>query len=92
MTYHIPISKYVPFQEDVFTIEAADIGNPYKLKIRHDNSSFTTSWFLDRIDITDTETDRKYPFVCERWLSKNKEDGKIHRTLYVKGYEVNKKK
>ena len=56
--------------------------------MRHDNSSFTTSWFLDRIDITDRETDRTYPFICERWLSKKKEDGKIHRTLYVKGYEV----
>ena len=34
------------------------------------------------------ETDKLYLFVCERWLSKKKEDGKIQRTFYVKGYEV----
>ena len=46
---------------------------------------------MDRIDIRDVETDKLYPFICERWLSKKKEEGKLQRTLYVKGYEVCKR-
>ena len=58
------------------------------MKLRHDNSNFSPSWFVDRVEIRDLETDKLYPFICERWLSKKKEEGKIQRTLYVKGYEV----
>ena len=75
-------------QEDVFALEAAELGNLFKVKLRHDNSNFSPSWFVDRVEIRDLETDKLYPFVCERWLSKKKEEGKIQRTLYVKGYEV----
>lgn len=76
-------------QEDIFALEAAELGNLFKIKLRHDNSNFSPSWFVDRVEIRDLETDKLYPFVCERWLSKKKEGGKIQRTLYVKGYEVN---
>jgi len=38
--------------------------------------------------IKDLETDKSYPFIIERWLSKKKEDQKIERSFYVKGYEV----
>ena len=75
-------------QEDIFTLEAAELGNVFKVKLRHDNANFSPSWFVDRVDIRDVETDKLYPFVCERWLSKKKEEGKLQRTLYVKGYEV----
>lgn len=75
-------------QEDVFALEAAELGNLFKVKLRHDNSNFSPSWFVDRVEIRDLETDKLYPFICERWLSKKKEEGKIQRTLYVKGYEV----
>lgn len=75
-------------QEDVFALEAAELGNLFKVKLRHDNSNFSPSWFVDRVEIRDLETDKLYPFVCERWLSRKKEEGKIQRTLYVKGYEV----
>lgn len=72
----------------MFTVEAADLGNVYKAKIRHDNSMINPSWFLDRVVVKDLETDHTYEFFCERWLSKKKEDGKVERTLYAKGYEV----
>lgn len=75
-------------QEDIFTLEAAELGNIFKVKLRHDNSNFSPSWFVDRVEVRDLETDKLYPFICERWLSKKKEGGKIQRTLYVKGFEV----
>ncbi|XP_071795423.1 lipoxygenase homology domain-containing protein 1-like [Asterias amurensis] len=71
---------------DKFTIEAADLGKPFKLKIHHDNTGFSAAWFLDRVEVIEDDGE-KYVFHCERWLGKNKDDGKLERTLYAKGYE-----
>ena len=84
----LKVAFYFILQEDIFTLEAAELGNIFKVKLRHDNSNFSPSWFVDRVEVRDVETDKLYPFVCERWLSKKKEEGKIQRTLYVKGFEV----
>ncbi|XP_071500737.1 lipoxygenase homology domain-containing protein 1-like [Diadema antillarum] len=71
---------------DKFSIEAVDLGKPFKVKVRHDNSGFNAAWFLDRIEVIDDDGDT-YHFHCERWLSKKKDDGKLERSLYVKGYD-----
>lgn len=70
-------------QCDKFTVEAVDIGKPFKVKVRHDNSGLNASWFLDRIEVLDDEGEA-YPFHCERWIGKSKDDGKLQRSLYVK--------
>ena len=67
---------------DRFILEAVDLGNLFKLKIRHDNSMFNPAWYLDRVEVSDGPD--KFVFHCERWLAKNKDDGKIERSLYVK--------
>ncbi|XP_059150632.1 lipoxygenase homology domain-containing protein 1-like isoform X2 [Physella acuta] len=77
--------KFERKQMDRFIVEAVDLGNLYKIKIRHDNSMISPAWFLDRVEVIDGKD--KYVFHCERWLAKNKDDGKIERTLYVKGYD-----
>nr|KAG5694176.1 hypothetical protein BaRGS_016022 [Batillaria attramentaria] len=79
--------KFERGKMDRFTLEAVDLGKLYKVRIRHDNSLFNPAWFLDRVEVTDTSNNEKYVFHCERWLAKNKEDGKIERSLYVKGYD-----
>lgn len=62
-----------------------DLGNIYKIKIRHDNSMFNPAWYLDYVEIIDTaDRNQKYMFHCERWLAKNKDDKKIQRSVYVK--------
>ncbi|ESO97796.1 hypothetical protein LOTGIDRAFT_208950 [Lottia gigantea] len=76
--------KFERKQTDVFKLEAVDLGKVYKIKIRHDNSLLNPSWFLDRIEVLDPEDNETFIFHCERWLAKNKDDGKIERTLYVK--------
>ena len=75
------------FQEDIFHIEAADLGKLFKIKIRHDNSLFSPAWFLNRVEVTDDELEDTAVFPCERWLAKKKDDGKIDRTLFIKGWE-----
>ncbi|KAF7667477.1 hypothetical protein LDENG_00061370 [Lucifuga dentata] len=72
---------------DKFTIEAVDLGQVYKIRIRHDNSVIGSDWNLDQVEIVDEETEEVYMFMCERWLSKKKEDKCIERTFFVKGYE-----
>ncbi|XP_060788698.1 lipoxygenase homology domain-containing protein 1 [Neoarius graeffei] len=72
---------------DKFSIEAVDLGQVFKIKIRHDNSMIGADWFLDQVEIVDTDTEEIFMFLCERWLSKKKEDKRIERIFYVKGYE-----
>ena len=61
-----------------------DLGKVYKVLIRHDNSSFSPAWFLNTIEVTESQSRDKAVFHCERWLAKNKDDGKIARNLYIK--------
>ncbi|CDQ62070.1 unnamed protein product [Oncorhynchus mykiss] len=73
---------------DKFSIEAVDLGQVFKIRIRHDNSEFMGSdWYLDQVEVMDMETEEVYMFLCERWLSKKKEDKRIERTFYIKDYE-----
>ena len=76
--------KFERNQTDRFIIETADLGRIFKVKIRHDDSGISSDWFLDRIEIEDHK--RNYVFICERWLSKSKEDKQLSRTLYEKDY------
>ncbi len=66
---------------DRFRIESADLGNIFKLKIRHDNSGISPDWFLSKVEVIDHM--KTYVFYCEQWLEKGKED-KLERTLYEK--------
>ncbi|XP_058639789.1 lipoxygenase homology domain-containing protein 1 isoform X2 [Onychostoma macrolepis] len=72
---------------DKFSIEAVDLGQVYKIRIRHDDSLAGADWYLDQVEVVDVDTEEVYMFLCERWLSTKKEDKRIERTFFVKGYE-----
>lgn len=71
-------------QVDKFTIEAVDLGEVFKIRVRHDNSLMGADWYLDQVEVLDTETEEVYMFLCERWLSTKREDKRVDRTFYVK--------
>ena len=84
------MNKFERGQEDVFRIEAANLGRLEKIKIRHDSSSLKKSWHLDRIvvakqktanDDVNSDDEEEYVFFCKKWLAKDKEDGMIERIL-----------
>lgn len=77
--YHHLFSKV-----DKFTIEAVDLGQVFKIKIRHDNSMMSPDWYLDQVEVFDLDTEEVYLFLCERWLSRKREDRLIKRVFYVK--------
>lgn len=58
---NLSTSKFFIFifflQEDVFIVTAIDLGLLKKLRIRHDNSQPYSSWYLDRVEIVDTQED-----------------------------------
>ncbi|XP_056146384.1 lipoxygenase homology domain-containing protein 1 [Lampris incognitus] len=72
---------------DKFTIEAVDMGLVFKIKIRHDNSMVSPDWYLEQVEVVDEDTEEVFLFLCERWLSKKREDCRFCRVFYVKGYE-----
>ncbi|XP_061881566.1 lipoxygenase homology domain-containing protein 1-like isoform X1 [Entelurus aequoreus] len=80
-------NKFERGEVDKFTIEAVDLGQVFKVRIRHDNSMMGADWYLDQVEVLDVDTEEVYMFLCERWLSKKKEDKRLERTLFVKGYE-----
>uniref|UniRef100_H3DGZ8 Lipoxygenase homology PLAT domains 1 n=1 Tax=Tetraodon nigroviridis TaxID=99883 RepID=H3DGZ8_TETNG len=80
-------NKFERGQVDRFTVEAVDLGQVFKIHVRHDNSLMGADWYLDQVEVLDMETEEVYMFLCERWLSTKKEDKRVDRTFYVKGYE-----
>ncbi|XP_002737449.1 polycystin-1-like protein 2 [Saccoglossus kowalevskii] len=43
------------------------------------------SWFLDRIEVFDTQTEERFNFVCYKWFAVDREDEKVERVLPVSG-------
>ncbi|XP_010779871.1 lipoxygenase homology domain-containing protein 1-like [Notothenia coriiceps] len=70
-------NKFERAEVDKFSIEAVDLGQVFKIHIRHDNSMIGADWNLDQVEVLDLETDEVYMFLCERWLSKKKEDRRV---------------
>ncbi|XP_076075372.1 polycystin-1-like protein 2 isoform X3 [Mytilus galloprovincialis] len=55
------------------------INDPSALRIWHDNSGQgnAASWYLNKITIEDLQTDERYLFMCNQWLSLDHDDGCI---------------
>nr|XP_020662186.1 lipoxygenase homology domain-containing protein 1 [Pogona vitticeps] len=84
-------NKFERGQEDIFTIQAVDLGTLYKIKIRHDNSLPRPDWYLEKVEILNNNTEEEYLFQCERWLSRKREDLMIERILFEKNYNLDQK-
>uniref|UniRef100_A0A3B5LKV5 Lipoxygenase homology domains 1b n=1 Tax=Xiphophorus couchianus TaxID=32473 RepID=A0A3B5LKV5_9TELE len=77
-------NKFERGEVDRFTIEAVDLGQVFKIRIRHDNTMLGADWYLDQVEVQDEDTEEVYMFLCERWLSTKKEDKQIDRIFYIK--------
>ncbi|KAK1884574.1 Lipoxygenase like domain containing protein 1, partial [Dissostichus eleginoides] len=77
-------NKFERGSVDKFTIEAVDLGQVFRIKIRHDNSLMSADWYLDQVEVFDEDTEEVFLFLCERWLSRKREDKRIQRVFYVK--------
>jgi hypothetical protein len=74
-------NKFERGQEDVFDIEAADLGKLEKLKIWHDNAGMGAAWHLDKVEVVHTNKNERFMFPCEQWFSASEGDGQVCRDL-----------
>uniref|UniRef100_A0A665W322 Lipoxygenase homology domains 1a n=1 Tax=Echeneis naucrates TaxID=173247 RepID=A0A665W322_ECHNA len=81
-------NKFERGSVDKFTMEAVDLGQVFKIKIRHDNSMVSADWYLDQVEVLDVDTEEVFLFLCERWLSRKREDRRIERVFYVKTFYI----
>ena len=56
-------------------------GDLVKCKVEHDNAGWRPGWFLEKIEITNLSTSKKYVFPCEQWLDEKKGDGLLWKEL-----------
>jgi hypothetical protein len=66
---------------DIFEFECPDLGDLTKIRIGHDNSKLGSSWFLDKVIVTNLATNKPWYFLCGRWLAKDEDDKQISREL-----------
>ena len=68
-----------------FIIIHRPLGDLEYLRVCHDNTGRLTAadWFLKFIIVHDLQTREKNYFICNKWLSLDKEDGSINRLLSV---------
>ena len=74
--------------EDQFVIHLpAALGEVQYVRIWHDNSGKTPSWFLSYVTIKDLQTESTLTFPCNTWFALEKGDGKIDRLLSPISFE-----
>uniref|UniRef100_A0A4W6C1W7 Lipoxygenase homology PLAT domains 1 n=1 Tax=Lates calcarifer TaxID=8187 RepID=A0A4W6C1W7_LATCA len=81
-------NKFERGSVDKFTIEAVDLGQIFKIKIRHDNSMVSADWYLDQVEVLDVDTEEVFLFLCERWLSRKREDRLLCPSCAVIPYHI----
>ncbi|CAH7088263.1 Loxhd1 [Phodopus roborovskii] len=79
-------NKFERGTADTFIIEAADLGVIYKIKLRHDNTKWCADWYVEKVEIWNDTNEDEFLFLCGRWLSLKKEDGRLERLFYEKEY------
>ena len=77
-------------QNDVFGIDAIDLGEITKIRIGHDNAGFFAGWFLEYVKVINTTNNKTYNFPCGRWLDTKEDDGQIVREIAASNAEGKK--
>ncbi|KAL5018449.1 hypothetical protein ScPMuIL_004171 [Solemya velum] len=59
------------------------LGDITYIRIWHDNSGkgSSASWYLHKVDVLDLQENKRFVFVCDRWLSFSDDDGQVERIL-----------
>ena len=74
--------KFVKSGIDTFLLAVpSSLGRLKQLRVWHDNSGDSPSWFLGRVLVQDLQTDKKTWFLCDKWMAVEEEDGLIERNL-----------
>ncbi|XP_052069619.1 polycystin-1-like isoform X1 [Mytilus californianus] len=72
-------------QDTFIMAHDTNLGNIEKLMIWHDNSGLDPSWYLIQVIVKDLQTDHKYYFFANFWMSLEIEKGFIQKELLAAG-------
>lgn len=59
--------------EDKFSIEIEDVGEPYKIRLGHDGKGSGSAWHVESCTLVNTTTKELYFFECNQWIGKDKQ-------------------
>ncbi|XP_043544289.1 lipoxygenase homology domain-containing protein 1-like isoform X6 [Chiloscyllium plagiosum] len=74
---------FKPSSTDTFQIILVDLGEIYKIRIGHDNSSNKPGWFLEEVKLKEFNTGRVICLPVNRWLDDNQDDGDVWREFPI---------
>ena len=67
---------------DVFVLSLSQsLGTIQAVRIGHDNSGESPSWFLEEIVVIDNQLNQSWAFTSNQWLALEREDGRIERII-----------
>ena len=67
---------------DVFVLKfSQSLGTIQALRIGHDNSGESPSWFLEEIVVIDEQVNHAWAFTSSQWPALEREDGRIERII-----------
>lgn len=67
---------------DVFVLNLSQsLGAIQALRIGHDNSGESPSWFLEEIVVIDEQVNHAWAFTSSQWPALEREDGRIERII-----------
>ena len=67
---------------DVFVLSLYfTLGAIQAVRIGHDNSGESPSWFLEEIIVIDEQVNQSWAFTSNQWLALEREDGRIERII-----------
>ena len=64
-----------------FNLTIPDLGVIQTITIGHDDKSWGSAWFLDKVVIRNNQSGQETFFLCGKWLASDAGDGQIVRTL-----------
>ena len=66
---------------DEFLVAAPNVKKLKKIRIGVDNTGFGAGWHLNKVEVVDQRDATRYFFECNKWLSRDEDDGAIERIL-----------
>jgi hypothetical protein len=70
-----PLPEFAPNDTRGFTVAGSHIGDIQRVCLRHDNSGPSPDWYVSWVQVDDGSGPVKFTF--DRWIAKDKEDGKL---------------
>ncbi|XP_065066412.1 uncharacterized protein LOC135692255 [Rhopilema esculentum] len=71
-------------ETDAFLVTTPfSLGQIKSVEVWHNNAGNSPGWYCMQVQIRDVQTDKKFIFVCNRWLAVEEDDGEIKRKIEI---------